>query len=343
MIELDSLKSETIQGIIEDREREDQVFQGSGILPEDRGVGQTFGWDIYGIERDIEKFSSRLAAATPRGLKVIGHQTATLARTFLSKHLPGGIFMDLRGAGGDSRQSAAEGQIALETTDLSMAIDRQNEFMYAKALQDDLSITLENGVAVSVSYGMPAANKFVRSADPDVGIPVSWEDPSAKISIDVRRIKRAVRRSSGYKLTDAWVSERIMAAMCLNDSVKDWIRANPAVASAILAEGVIVRAFGLNWHVVDETYLDGNDAVQYFLPENRVLFTPKPRRDWGYWRIGSDIKPKDDRSGLEEVVGRYGYSDIITNPGSIVLYQGEVRLPILRIPGATARADVASA
>ncbi len=340
MIELDSLKSETIQGIIEDREREDLVFQSTGLLPEEKGVGQFFGWDIYGVERDIEKFSGRLSAATPRGLKVIGHQTATLARTFISKHLPGGIFMDLRGAGGDARQSAAEGQIALETTELARAIDRQNEFMYAKAIQDDLSLTLDSGVSVSVDYGMPAANKFVRSNDPNVGIPVSWENPAAKISQDVRRIKRAVKRSSGYTLTDAWVSPRIMAALCLNDDVKDWIRANPGVSSAVLTEGMIVRAFGLNWHEIDETYLDGNDVVQYFLPEVRVVFTPKPRRDWGFWRTGSDIIPKDDRTGLQEVIGQYGYADIITNPGSLVMYQGLVRLPIIRIPGALARAEV---
>ena len=344
MIELDILKQEAILGMIEEREREDMVFQSSGLLPEESGVGQTFGWDILGVDRDIANFSGRLSAATPRALKVIGHQAASLARSFFVTPIPGGIFMDLRGAGGDTRQKAAENQIALENEALAGVIDRQNEFMYARAIQDDLSITLDSGagatLSIDIDYGQPAACQFDAFGAGDDEIPVTWENPAADIATDVRRIKRAVKRQSGKTLTDAWVSERIMVAMCKNDTVKDWIRANPGASAAILQENVIVRAFGLNWHVIDETFVDGAGDTQYYLPETRAVFTPKPNRSWGFFRKGSDIIPSDDGRSMVEVIGRYGYADLAKDPASLKLFQGEVRLPIMRIPGATARATV---
>lgn len=344
MIELDILKYEAIIGMIEEREKEPMVFSKSGLLPDDSGEGLTFGWDILGIARDVADFSSPLAAATPRGLKVIGHQTATLAHSFFVTPIPGGIFMDLRGEGTTARQEAAQARVALETGELADTIDRQNEFLYAKAIQDDLTVRINGGangiVSVTVSYGMPAGNKFDSIGAGAQQIPVAWDNPSAKISDDVRRIKKAVKLASGKTLTDAWVSPRVMHAMCINDDVKDWIRANPAVSAAILSEGVIVRAFGLNWHEIDETYVDSTDTVQYFLPETRVVFTPKPNRSWGFFRKGSTIIPSDDGRGFREVIGRYGYADLIKDPATLKLFQGECRLPIIRIPGATARATV---
>ena len=344
MVELDILKYEAIIGMIEEREKEPMVFSKSGLLPEDSGEGLTFGWDILGVSRDVAKFSSPLAAATPRGLKVIGHQTATLAHSFFVTPIPGGIFMDLRGEGGTARQDAATKRIALETGELADTIDRQNEFLYAKAIQDDLTVTIDAGaagsIAVSVAYGMPSTNKFDAIGAGAQEIPVAWDNPSAKISEDVRRIKRAVKRASGKTLTDAWVSPRIMHAMCINDDVKDWLRANPAVSAAVLSEGVIVRAFGLNWHEIDETYVDSADAVQYYLPETRAVFTPTPNRSWGFFRKGSTVIPTDDGRGMREVIGRYGYSDLIKDPATLKLFQGECRLPVIRIPGATARATV---
>ncbi len=337
MIDVDLLKRENIIGMIDEFEREPFMF--TGALPDQSGVGQMFGWDIMAVARDIAGLQGRHSQARPRALTPIGHQNVTLGRSFLSKKLDGSIFMDLREPGSDARQTAAENQVALDLKELTADIDRVNEFLVARALQGQIDTTLD-GLALTIDYQIPAAtNIFTIGGAPAVNIPVNWNDQSADIVDDIRRMKRAIQRGTGRKATMAWASSEVIAAMTKNDTIKDFFRGT-ANAGQVLREGTLGRFAGLDWVEVDTVFEDAAGNLENFLPEDRIIVTPAPNAEWGFMRKGSDMVPRDDRSGLDEVVGRYGFSDLIVNPPSAVLFAGEVRLPVIRIPAALVIADV---
>jgi hypothetical protein len=339
VIDVDLLKRENIIGIIDEFEREEMAFSGSGVLPVQSGPGQLFGWDIMALRRDIAGLQGRHSQAQPRQLTAIGHQDVTLARSFLSRGLPGSVFMDLRDPGSDSRQSAAEDTVARELREMDSDIARVNEFLIAGALQGTIVTTID-GLPLSIDYQIPAAtNVFTIGGAPAVNIPVTWEDPSADIVDDLRRMKRAIQRGSGRPAKQAWASSRTIAAMTKNDTVKDFFRGT-ANASQVLREGTLGRFMGLDWREVDTVFEDNVGALQEFLPEERIIVTPAPSADWGFMREGSDIVPADDRQSMEEVVGRYGYSNLEVNPALLQLFMGEIRLPVIRIPAALVIANI---
>ncbi len=341
MIDVDLLKRENIIGVIDEFEREEMAFTGSGVLPVQSGPGQLFGWDILAIRRDIVGLQGRHSAAKPRRLTTIGHQDVTLGRSFLSRFLPGSIFMDLRGIGGDSRQVAAENQVVTELKEMDSDIDRTNEFLIARALQGSIVTTLDDQ-PLTINYGIPAAtNIFTIGGAPAVNIPVTWDNAAADIVDDIRRMKRAIQRGSGRPAKQAWASSRTISAMTKNDTVKDFFRGT-ANAAQVLREGTLGRFMGLDWREVDTVFEDSAGVLQNFLPENRIIVTPAPNADWGFLREGSDIVPDDDRQGMSEVVGRYGYSHLGVNPAALTLFMGQVRLPVIRIPASLVIADVQS-
>jgi hypothetical protein len=100
-----------------------------------------------------------------------------------------------------------------------------------------------------------------------------------------------------------------------------------------LREGTLGRFLGMEWVAYDHTYLVKGSPTRY-IDDDTVVFVPAPDGDWGHFDVGSDVVPSDDKRSMQEVVGRYAYSNVGINPASMEIYAGEVRLPIIRIPSA---------
>src|SRR5690349_15145760 len=130
---MDLLKVDSLTEMINSFEPEELVFSRSGVLPVVSSPGEQADWDILGVDRDIDKFQHRGGQATPRKLKVIGHQNARLAYTFMSKMLQAQVYSDLRPPGQSQRGDAAADQLAREQQDFNEVIGRQNELMIAGA------------------------------------------------------------------------------------------------------------------------------------------------------------------------------------------------------------------
>lgn len=334
MIDVELLKMETLIDMINDFQTQELRLGASGILPRQSGPGQTFNWDILGIPRDIDTFEGRLAPAGTRKLQVIKNQAAVLARTFKSTFIPGGVLIDLRNPGSETRMRIAEDMVGRELRNLAELIDRQNEFMIASALQGTLSLTID-GLAHSISYGFSGSHIL----GVGTGIPLAWTNPAADIVGDIRNIKVRIAEDSGFSAATVWTSTEVIESLIKNDFVNSYFASTPAGVQA-LTEGSIGRFMGLNWVAYDGTYKDSAGVVQRFIPKNKLIVTPAPSDQWGFWRQGSDVIPTDDKRDMQEVVGRFAYSTMTENPASIALYAGEVRLPIIRIPDAIVVATV---
>jgi len=338
MYDLDLLRIETMIAMIREFEPEDLAFTRAGILPRVESRGQDRTWDILGVPRDISTFEGKTAPATPRKLQVIGNRTSRLARTFKSARVPGSVLIDLRAPGTSDTRLTAENEIARALRDGANLLDRQNEFMIAKALQGSLTIKID-GLDHTINYGIPTANIFGLALPDPQKIAIAWNDPSSNIPKDVRRIRRAVSTGTGRIVRHAWCTEQTIEALIQNDFVSQYFQSTPAGVQA-LTEGTIARFWGMSWHEIPGTYIDDAGVVQRFMPDGRIVFTPEPSEEWGHFDVGSDYVPNDDRRGIREVVGRYAYPNVDINPAAVQAFYGEVRLPILRIPGAVGMADV---
>jgi hypothetical protein len=334
MIDVELLKLESLIGMINDFRPGDLRLSASGILPEQSGPGQSFNWDILGIQRDVDTFEGRMSPAGIRKLTVLKNQSAVLARTFKSTFVPGAVLIDLRNFGSESRQRIAEDTVGRELQSLSRLIDRQNEFMYSQALQGSLAMTID-GVPHTVNYGFSGSHVLTVGG----GIPASWALPASDIVADIRNMKVRIAEDSGFQAATVWTSTEVIEYLIKNDFVNSYFASTPAGVQA-LTEGTIGRFMGLNWIAYDGTYKDAAGAVQRFIPKNKLIVTPGPDAEWGFFRKGSDAVPTDDGRDMQEVIGRYAYSDLSKNPASIGLYAGEVRLPIIRIPDALVVATV---
>lgn len=334
MIDVELLKMETLIDMIQDFQPGDLRLTGANILPVQSAVGNSINWDIMGVQRDVDTFEGTLSPAGTRKLTRIGNQSAVLARTFKSTFVPGGVLIDLRNPGSASRQRVAEDTVGRELLQLSRLIDRQNEFMIARALQGQLDIVVD-GVPVSVNYGLPGSHNLTVGG----GIPTAWTNPAADVVEDIRNFKNRIAEDSGFVPKTVWCSEEIIAYLIKNDFVQSYFASTQAGVQA-LTEGTIGRFMGLNWVAYNGTYIDAANVVQRFIPADTLVVTPDANPEWGFFRKGSDVVPTDDKKSVAEVIGRYAYSSLTENPASIGLYAGEVRLPIIRMPSALVKAKV---
>lgn len=340
MIDVELLRQETLTDMINDFEVGDLRLSASGILPVQTGLGDNYSWDIMRVQRDIDTFEGKLSPAGTRKMQVIANRTARLLRSFKSTFIPGGVLQDLRNPGTIQRQTVAEDTVGREAAELASLLDRQNEYLIAKAIQDDLSVVVDD-LEISVDYEFSATHKTLTPGGGGSNVPVVWDDPAAMITTDLQKWIEQMVADSGRQPTDVWTSSKVISKMIENDFIQGYFTATPD-GVAMLREGKIGRFYGLNWHTYDYEFVNAAGVAERFIPKDRIIMTCAPSAQVGYFRRGSDVIPTDDKNNLHEVAGRYAYSEITTNPGSIALYAGEVRLPIIRLPDAFQVAKVLS-
>jgi len=333
MIDVELLRQEELIGMINDFEVDNNLqLTASGILPVANGMGDNKSWDINVVQRDIDTFEGKYSPAGVRKMKYVKNRTAKLIKTFKSTPIPGQILMDLREPGTTRRQTVAQDRIAEELQELNNLIDRQDEFLIAKALQDDLDVTIDD-IAHTVDYAFPAAHKNLTIGGGGNNVATDWFDSGADIVHDIRKWKQAIAEDSGFTPTTVWCSDEIIECLIKNDFVGQYFASTPA-GGEFLREGVISRFMGLNWKPYMNTYVDSDGNVQRYIPKSDLIMVPAPSKSWGEFWVGSDVIPTDDKNGMHEVQGKYSYSELVTNPPSIALFLGKVRLPIIKKPNA---------
>lgn len=332
MIDVELLRQEELIGMINEFEVSGLELTASGILPERGGMGDNKTWDIKVVQRDIDSFEGKYSPAGTRKMTTIKQQTAALIKTFKSTRVPGQILMDLREPGTTTRQVVAQNRIAEELQELNDLVARQDEFLIAQALQGSIDVTIDE-IAHTVDYLFPASHKPQTIGGGGQNALVSWLDPGADIVADIRRWKKLIQQDSGFKPTNVWCSDLTIEALIKNDFVANYFSSTPA-GGEFLREGVMSRFMGLNWRPYENTFVDENDVVTRYIPEDLIIITPDPNPVWGEFWVGSDVIPTDDLRGMHEVHGKYSYSELSTNPPSIALYLGKKRLPLIKRPNA---------
>jgi len=339
MIDVELLRQEELIGMINDFEVDPNLeLTASGVLPVSNGMGDNKSWDIKVVQRDIDTFEGKYSPAGVRKMQYVKNQTATLVKTFKSTPIPGQILIDLREPGTTTRQVVAQNRIAEEQQELLELIRRQDEFLVAKALQDDLSVKIDD-IQHDVEYFFPAGHKNLTIGGGGNNVAVDWFDSGADVVHEIRKWKQLIAEDSGYKPETVWCSDEIIECLIKNDFVAQYFATTPA-GQEFLKEGTISRFMGLNWKPYMNTYTDENNAVQRYIPKGDLIMHARPSKTWGEFWVGSDVIPTDDKQGMHEVQGLYSYSELVTNPPSIGLFAGKTRLPLIKKPNAIVVARV---
>ncbi len=341
MIDNDLLRQEKLTGMIQEFKPEALDFKNSGILPADSVQGLVHTWDVEVNPRGVTGLVGDHSPAKPLGLNGIRQQTAKLGLIRLSKNLPASLFRSIRQPGSEAEQRNASTQIAREEREFAALMDRTEEFLIASALQGSITTTVDDLELAPIDYGIPAANKFTyNSGTPSLNIG-DWLDESTDVIDALRRFKKAVRETTGYRLAKGWVSDLIQAALLKNEQVVRILRSTEAGRVA-LEEGRIGRLMGIDFMEVDHTYKVGATVTRY-LPQNIAVFTPAPSKDWGFMGEGTLFVPNDARDGFVEVGGRSSYANVQVDPPGLTLYAAEATLPVIRKPGVLVHATVTAA
>jgi hypothetical protein len=325
MFDVKILKRPALTGIIQDfKDPQRHVFTESGILPETPVDGDQISWDIEVVDRDVAKFQGMHSPAGVRRLTKFSNKSATLARTFTSKNVKGTLLKNLREPGSDQKMEIAESIVAREVQKFARYLNRQNEFMRASALQGSIAMTID-GLAHSVDYGFAAAHTPTA--------PTLWSDPAADIIGDLSTWKLLIAEDSGYDPTMAFISAEIMRNMLKNDQIMSYFASTPQ-GGDYMKEGKIGRLMGLDFMEANHGYVPDGGSFTRYLDYKKMIIVPPPDPEWGDFAVGTDVVPTDDRGDIEEVQGRYSFSNVEINPASLQLFAGEVRLPIIRNPNA---------
>lgn len=208
-----------------------------------------------------------------------------------------------------------------------------------------------SGAAITIDFGVPAAH---RSQLDILGagniIAASWATAGTDIIAHINGVKSALTRKTGYVPMHAFYGKNIPSYFARNTGIGALLQTDRQLAEGLGSNGTF-QVGGLTWHnAQDAMFVDQNGAIQGWLGDDSVIFTPNPGADWWELLNGSYVVPNGVKSiggtavdmlaDLQRVFGRFSYADLTLDPPGITHYAGDTFLPVLKVPLAIAIADV---
>jgi hypothetical protein len=205
----------------------------------------------------------------------------------------------------------------------------------------------------SIDFGVPAGNKDQLDWDGNGAIiGASWATAATDILGDVKTLKAASLKLTGYPLRYAFYGANILGYIVGNTNLSKLIQGNAAMAEAIRNSELPNPFLGLTWIPAEFAYfLDQNGATQSWCGADQVVFTPEISGEVYELLEGSYPVPTsvgevraDGSAALAadvvEVNGMYSYALLTADPVSIKHVAGDTALPAWLVPNAMFSADV---
>lgn len=204
----------------------------------------------------------------------------------------------------------------------------------------------------TVDFAVPAGNKDQLDVLGDGAIiNASWATAGTAIHKQIKALKKAARKLTGYPIRNAFYGGNILDYFLGNTKLKEIINRAPNLQSAF-AGGEIADGFlGLHWAPIDEAfYVDADDTKRDFFGDDTVIFSPDVDPTWydfieGTYPIPTDIGgvTKDSISAMKAIeiaTGMFSYATVESDPAGIKQVAGDTFLPVLKVPGAIFIGDV---
>lgn len=206
--------------------------------------------------------------------------------------------------------------------------------------------------ALEVDFGVPAGNKNQLNVDGTGNIIAdSWAAAGTAIHTQMKNLRRASRKLTGYPLRRAFYGENILDHFLNNTKIKELINRSVSRQDQAAAGEVPSPLLGFQWHPIYEAFFQDKDGVDVdFFDPDTVVFTPDPSPEW--WEVveGSNPVPRDlgnvaadanaALANIMQANGMFSYAVITHNPVAVEQFAGDEHIPLLKVPKAIFIADV---
>jgi len=208
-----------------------------------------------------------------------------------------------------------------------------------------------SGKTYEVDFGIPSGNQDQLDVLGDGSIiDASWATAGTDIGAQIRALKTASRKLTGYEPEVALYGSNIPGYFEANTNAKNLLNASPALAEAMIRHDIPKGFNGLDWYpAYGAFFVDKNGTKRDFFGADTVVFMPRPSADWfeiveGTFPVPTDLTISGDAAAalenFEDVQGMFSYAELATDPPGIKQYGGDTFLPCIKVPGAVFIADV---
>jgi hypothetical protein len=195
-----------------------------------------------------------------------------------------------------------------------------------------------SNATLTIDYGLPANNANQLNGLLTVG----WENASADIPGDCRKIKDQSLRDTGYPLKYAFYGKNVPSYLAQNTEVQAYLSRNPATHQKFLDTGELPDLFGYQWWPVHQGsfYEDNSGVIQELFGADQVTFTPDITAETyelmeGTYMVPTTFNAFDSLTGalasMTQVRGMFSYAVPVHNPVTVELFYGDVFLPIWKV------------
>ena len=270
------------------------------------------------------------------------------------------VFQNLRSEGSEARQKLGRQTIGRHTGDFgrlfkNLRIASVYSILANGAVYFDAEGELlpsSTSAVVTVDMQIPAGNKSALNVFGEGAIlSAAWDTAATDIPKQIRKLKAASRKLTGYPIKHAFYGENIPSHFLGNTRIKALIAGSPRLSEAFASGDEIPGGLlGLQWHPVNEAfYNDANGTDQDFFGANACTFTPDPSPEW--WEVIEGSQPIPNGLGIsgnalealsmiEEAVGAFSYAELTTDPVGIKHHGGDTFLTVAKVPKAIFPATV---
>lgn len=319
----------------------------SGRYTQVTGTRQTARLAMYG------------SPAVKRQLKDIASKDVKLLHTFEQITMDPLILQQLRDYDSYNVQQMGMQEVTRQMGEFRMYFDNLRKASLASALflgkiYFDASGNLlpsSSGAVVTVDFGVPAGHQGqldVFGTGPIIS--GSWA-ATTDIPGQLRTLKQAARRKTGYPLKYALYGKQIPFYLTGNTLVQQYLSRNPATHQKWLDTGELPdRLFDLTWVPAYEAFFeDQNNAFQSYVGDDAITFCPEVSQDWYELMEGTYMVPSSFNASanmatalgtLAQVTGMFAYAVPTHNPPSVDMFHGDTFLPIIKVPTAIFQADI---
>ncbi len=222
--------------------------------------------------------------------------------------------------------------------------------------------SLQSGAAYCVNFGVPAGNtgQLDVFGSGDI-LDASWDASTTHILRQLKQVKKAARKLTGYPLKYAFYGENIPGYLASNAEFQQMIHGSSRLAES-MAENEIPKGLGgFEWYPISEAFFaaastpptsqgadETSSYADWFGPD-QVVFTPDPSPDW--WEVLEGTYPvpraftitknaMQQVQSLQQMAGAFTYCVLIDDPVTIKHLAGDTFLPVLKVPAAVFQATV---
>ena len=264
------------------------------------------------------------------------------------------VFLNLRAEGSEAKQKLGRDTIARQTGDFgrlfkNLRISTVYSIFANGAVYFDAEGNLlpsSTGAVITVDMNVPAGNKDALNVEGNGAIlSANWNTAATDIPKQIRNLKDAALRLTGYPIMHAFYGENIESYLLGNTMVKALIAGSPRLSEAFASGDAIPNGLmGLMWHPVSGAFYNDADGVnQTFFDGDACTFTPAPSPEW--WEVIEGSQPIPNGLGIsanavealsmiEEATGAFSYAELTTDPVGIKHHGGDTFLAVAKVPKA---------